>query len=224
MPMSTALLSGISEGSRSNITSLELMRLRVLTLLTATCLAVSGCGTSSSSDASDAPEASGSAPADNAAAATDEAQPAPAPLPFDALPVTDRNDWVGCPYLDTQFVAETNGQKVTGVGLDERFDPPACQFWSYPEEPQLTVIVRRTASPQEAMEVVDWAAPVDVTAPADEPEGWNGGRHGGGEVPGRIGAAYAVASGPIAVVVFTNQDESVKAQLIAEHVIATLGL
>lgn len=200
------------------------MRLRVLTLLTATCLAVSGCGTSSSSDASDAPEASGSAPADNAAAATDEAQPAPAPLPFDALPVTDRNDWVGCPYLDTQFVAETNGQKVTGVGLDERFDPPACQFWSYPEEPQLTVIVRRTASPQEAMEVVDWAAPVDVTAPADEPEGWNGGRHGGGEVPGRIGAAYAVASGPIAVVVFTNQDESVKAQLIAEHVIATLGL
>ena len=200
------------------------MRLRVLTLLTATCLAVSGCGTSSSSDASDAPEASGSAPADNAAAATDEAQPAPAPLPFDALPVTDRNDWVGCPYLDTQFVAETNGQKVTGVGLDERFDPPACQFWSYPEEPQLTVIVRRTASPQEAMEVVDWAAPVDFTAPADEPAGWNGGRHGGGEVPGRIGAAYAVASGPIAVVVFTNQDESVKAQLIAEHVIATLGL
>lgn len=202
------------------------MRLRVLTLLTATCLAVSGCGTSSSSDASDAPEASGSASADNAATATDEAQPAPAPapLPFDALPVTDRNDWVGCPYLDTQFVAETNGQKVTGVGIDERFDPPACQFWSYPEEPQLTVIVRRTASPQEAMEVVDWAAPVDVTAPADEPEGWNGGRHGGGEVPGRIGAAYAVASGPIAVVVFTNQDESVKAQLIAEHVIATLGL
>ena len=145
------------------------MRLRVLTLLTATCLAVSGCGTSSSSDASDAPEASGSAPADNAATATDEAQPAPAPLPFDALPVTDRNDWVGCPYLDTQFVAETNGQKVTGVGIDERFDPPACQFWSYPEEPQLTVIVRRAASPQEAMEVVEWAAPVDVTPPAHLP-------------------------------------------------------
>lgn len=198
--------------------------MRVLTLLTATCLAVSGCSTPSSSDASDAPEPAGSAPADNATTATDEAQPAPAPLSLDALPVTDRNDWVGCPYLDTQFVAETNGQKVTGVGIDERFDPPACQFWSYPEEPQLTVIVRRTASPQEAMEVVDWAAPVDVTAPANEPEGWNGGRHGGGEVPGRIGAAYAVANGPVAVLVFTNQDESVKAQLIAEHVIATLGL
>lgn len=206
------------------------MRLRVLTVLMTAGLVVSGCGAPSSSDSPEAPDASAPdvsvpeapAPADNATPTTSDAQPAA--LPLDALPVTDRNDWVGCPYLDTQFVAETNGQKVTGVGIDERFDPPACQFWSYPEEPQLTVIVRRTGSPQEAMEVVDWAAPIDVTAPADEPEGWNGGRHGGGEVPGRIGAAYAVANGPVAVVVFTNQDESVKAQLIAEHVIATLGL
>ncbi len=80
------------------------------------------------------------------------------------------------------------------------------------------------ASPTEAMRVVDWAAPVDLTAPADQPPGWNGGRHGGGEVPGRIGAAYSVAKGDTAVTVFTNQDESVKAQLVAEQVIATLGL
>ena len=138
--------------------------------------------------------------------------------------MTDRNDWVGCPYLDTQFVAETNGQKVTGVGIDERFDPPACQFWSYPEEPQLTVIVRRMGSFDEAMAVVDWAAPIEHTAPADEPEGWDGGRFGGGEVPGRAGAGYAVAKDNVAVVVLTNQDESFKAQVVAQHVIATLGL
>lgn len=152
------------------------------------------------------------------------AAPAGDGLPVEALPTTSRDGWDECPYLDTQWVADTNGQRVTGVGVDTRFDPPACQFWSYPEEPQLTVVVRRTASPAEAMRVVDWAAPVDFTAPADQPAGWNGGRHGGGEVPGRIGAAYSVAKGDTAVTVFTNQDESVKAQLVAERVIATLGL
>lgn len=182
----------------------------MLTVLTAACLAVAGCSL-----------------ADDAPPQTET--PAPPPprgdgLPLEALPATDRNAQDECPYLDRQWVAETNGQVVTGVGVDARFDPPACQFWSYPEEPQLTVVVRHMATPVEAMAVVDWAAPVAHTAPADEPEGWNGGRHGGGEVPGRTGAAYSVAKGPHAVTVFTNQDESVKAQLVAERVIATLGL
>ncbi|QYH19081.1 DUF2020 domain-containing protein [Corynebacterium aquatimens] len=145
-------------------------------------------------------------------------------LPVEALPATDRNAQDTCPYLDTEWVAQTNGQRVTGVGVDGRFDPPACQFWSYTDEPQVTVVVRRMATPNEAMAVVDWATPIAHTAPADEPEGWNGGRHGGGAVPGRIGAAYSVAKGKTAVTVFTNQEESVKAQLIAEQVIATLGL
>ena len=57
-----------------------------------------------------------------------------------------------------------------------------------------------------------------------EPAGWNGGRHGGGAVPGRIGAAYSVAKGPVAVTVFTNQDESVKAEAVAKEAIANLGL
>lgn len=140
------------------------------------------------------------------------------------LPETDRNAWQPCPYLDTEWVAQTNGQKVTGVGVDTRFEPPACQFWSYPPEPQLTVIVRHMESPERAMEVVDWAAPIAFTDPADDPAGWNGGRHGGGDVPDRIGAAYSVAKGTTAVTVFTNQDESVKAQTVAEAVIENLGL
>ena len=138
-----------------------------------------------------------------------------------------------CPYLDTQFVAETNGQKVTASGTDTRFDTPACVYWSYPEQPQLQVIVRHAASEQDARAVVDWAAPVDVTDPADQPSGWTGGRagggvvpgrDGGGVVPGRDGAVYAVAKGTTAVVVLTNQKESVKAQLIAEQAIANLSL
>lgn len=129
-----------------------------------------------------------------------------------------------CPYLDTRFVAETNGQKVSASGTDTRFDTPACVYWSYPEEPQLQVIVRHAASEQDARAVVDWAAPVDVTDPAGQPSGWNGGRAGGGVVPGRDGAVYAVAKGTTAVVVLTNQKESVKAQLIAEQAIANLSL
>ncbi|RMD18441.1 MULTISPECIES: DUF2020 domain-containing protein [Corynebacterium] len=181
-------------------------------VLVATGLALAACGSGSEGGAGTA----GEEPTE--AAAPDSG------LPVEALPATDRNGWVDCPYLDTEWVAQTNGQRVTGVGIDERFDTPACQFWSYPEEPQLTVVVRHMDSPEAAMQVVDWATPIAYTSPADQPVGWNGGRHGGGEVPDRIGAAYSVAKGSHAVTVFTNQDESVKAQHVAEQVIATLGL
>ncbi|MCP1387493.1 DUF2020 domain-containing protein [Corynebacterium sp. TA-R-1] len=174
-------------------------------------LALAGCGTSLD-DGTDAPES------------PTPAAPAGDGLEKEALPATDRNAQDTCPYLDAEWVAQTNGQRVTGVGVDRRFDPPACQFWSYPPEPQLTVVVRRMPDPSAAMAVVDWATPIEFTAPADQPAGWHGGRHGGGEVPGRVGAAYSVAKGATAVTVFTNQDESVKAQLVAEQVIATLGL
>ncbi|MEX3504286.1 DUF2020 domain-containing protein [Corynebacterium sp. LK2510] len=164
---------------------------------------------------------------------TEPATPAAAPaaldggLPLDAVPATDRASFEECPYLDTQWVAETNGQRVTGVGTDARFDTPACQFWSYPEEPQLTVVVRHMSSADEAMAVVDWAAPINDTEPADEPAGWNGGRAGGGTVPGpngTTGAVYSVAKGPVVVTVWSNQQESIKAQAVAEMAIANLGL
>lgn len=145
-------------------------------------------------------------------------------LPADALPEVARSGIEPCPYLDTQFVAETNGQKVTASGTDPRFDTPACVYWSYPEEPQLQVIVRHTGTPEEARAVVDWAAPVALTDPAEHPAGWSGGRAGGGVVPDREGAVYAVAQASTAVVVLTNQKESVKAQLIAEQTITNLSL
>lgn len=179
------------------------MRLRLPTLVLA--LALAGCSGPSLDDAP-------------------PAQPSGDNLPVEALPATSRSDWNECPYLDTQWVAETNGQLVTGVGLDTSFTPPACQFWSYPEEPQLTVIVRDMGTEERAREVVDWAAPVDFTQPASLEGGWEGGRHGGGDVPGRIGAAYSVSKGARAVTVFTNQDESVKAEMVAAEVIANLGL
>lgn len=180
--------------------------------------AVSGTVTACSSGAGDDP-------AQHPEVGSSAATPAPdSGLAADALPAVAREGVEDCPYLDTQFVAETNGQKVTASGTDTRFDTPACVYWSYPEQPQLQVIVRHTGSPAEARAVVDWAAPVDLTDPAEQPAGWSGGRAGGGVVPGREGAVYAVAKDTVAVVVLTNQKESVKAQLIAVETIANLSL
>src|SRR5699024_7959364 len=147
-------------------------------------------------------------------------EPAVDKLPVDAAPQVPggRTSWQECPYLDTQWVADTNGQRVTGVGVDERVPTPACVYWSFPEEPQVTVIVREMDTIDEAIAVVDWAAPVDTTELAEEPAGWSGGRRGGD------GALYAVQKDTVAVVVFTNQDQSLKAQLVAETVIGNLGL
>ena len=213
IPISKERFTGtsvVSPGPGDNTANLEPMRLTLPTLAAVMAFGVlAGCV---------APDPD-PAPADEGGVEKQQAA-----LPLDALPATDRNAWQPCPYLDTDWVADANGQRVTGVGIDARFDPPACQFWSYPPEPQLTVIVRHMDSPEDAMAVVDWATPIDYTEPANQPAGWNGGRHGGGAVPNRIGAAYSVAKGNTAVTVFTNQDESIKAQLVAEETIKNLQL
>lgn len=124
-----------------------------------------------------------------------------------------------CPYLDVGFVEQANGQRVTGTGTDDRFDPPACVFLTYRDEPQLEVTVHHTGSVAEARAVVDRAAPVDSTSLADSPVGWSGGRSGGED-----GAIYAVSKETVAVVVRSNQAESVKAQAVAEEAITNLDL
>ncbi|APT85692.1 DUF2020 domain-containing protein [Corynebacterium aquilae] len=190
---------------------------------TAASLVVAGCALGACSAQPDDTAASPTGP--ELASTTPPAAEQPAAdegLPFDTLPMipAGREDFTDCPYLDTTFVADTNGQKVTGQGIDTRFDTPACVFWSYPEEPQLTVLVRHMHTPQQAKEVVDWAAPVDATSPASEPQGWDGGR-------GSLGpesSVYAVFKDTVAVVVFSNQQQSIKPQLVAEKAIENLGL
>ena len=150
-----------------------------------------------------------------------EAAPGVEKLAFNALPEVSRTAQDPCPYLDTQWVADTNGQRMTGFGVDNRFETPACVFWSFPEEPQLTVIVRTMDTEDDAIAVVDWAAPIDSTEPAEEPSGWSGGRSGSTD---GSGALYAVQKGNSAVVVFSNQDQSLKAQLVAAEVIKNLAL
>ena len=95
-------------------------------------------------------------------------------------------------------------------------------FYTYGEEQQLEVVVHRTASTEAARAIVDEAAPIDSTSPADSPAGWSGGRSGGTD--SAAGAVYAVSKDSTAVVVRSNQAESVKAQAVAEEVIRRQGL
>lgn len=143
------------------------------------------------------------------------------------LPIEAAPEHVGqggqevCPYLNGEWLQNTNGQRLTGTGTDERFDPPACVFWSYEDYPQATVMVRHMRTNSDAIAVVDHAAPIDSTLKALEPKGWSGGRRGG---DGKSGAVYAVWKDETAVVVTTAQEQSVKAQKIAEETIKNLKL
>ena len=137
-------------------------------------------------------------------------------LPADAT--AEVSDWEDCPYLDTQWVADTNGQRMTRWGVDKRFSTPACVFWSYPEDPQATVLVRQMPSVEEARAVVDWAAPVEDTELA-EFDGWSGGR---GVFEDHT--VFAVQKENHAVVVWSNQLQTLKPQLIAQEAIKSLGL
>lgn len=162
-----------------------------------------------------------SAPEEPVRSETAAPDPAVPNVPVDYMPVIPegKNSWTECPYINTQWLQDTNGQRVTAVGVDNTLNPPACVFWSYPEDPQATILVRTFDNPQLAIDMVNWAAPIDTTDPAKEPAGWDGGRFGSEDR-----SLYAVSKGSTAVVVFSNQGQSYKAQQIAEKVIGNLGL
>lgn len=122
---------------------------------------------------------------------------------------------------------QLTGQAWTATSLDLRFDPPACVFWSHEDAPQAVVTVRHMAGHSDAVDVVDWAAPIDRTTKATEPDGWSGGRGGSSDSDYGAtgdGAVYSVYKDNVAVTVTTAQDQSVKAARIAEETIDNLGL
>ncbi|MGH3756618.1 DUF2020 domain-containing protein [Actinophytocola sp.] len=122
-----------------------------------------------------------------------------------------------CPYLDQTFVEDTNGQRV-GETKTSADDPPACFFYRSDGGVQLTVQVYRGKAAV-AKALVDQVAPVDTANPAELTGGWTGGAQ-----PTDEGAVYAVAKEAVAVVVATNQEQTIKAKLVAQEAITALGL
>ncbi len=122
-----------------------------------------------------------------------------------------------CPYLDESVVENVNGQLVGDVRISLDRPYPACFFERGDGNEQLrTWIVEGT--PDAAVAVVDAAAPVATSDPAELPGGWSGGSQ-----PTESGAVYAVAKEGTAVVVTTNQNQTIKARRIAEQVIENLS-
>ncbi|SEP68507.1 protein of unknown function [Lentzea xinjiangensis] len=122
-----------------------------------------------------------------------------------------------CPYLATSFVAEANGQRVPKVKLSTDKPHPACFFYATATEIQLTVRVY-VGDERIAKLIVNEAAP-DGSQPATAPTGW-----AGGYVSSGTGVVYAVSKADAAVVVTSNQKQSIKARRIAEEAVKGLKL
>lgn len=144
--------------------------------------------------------------------------PPPAPAGPPSVPPAPEPATDGpCPYLDKAFVEDTNGQKVskTKTSTDQ---PPTCFFYALNGKTQLTVrVFNGDAAVAEAL--VDQAAPIDTSNPAEEPAGWKGGYQ---QTDG--GSVYAVAKGGHAVVVTSNQEQSIKGRTITTEAIAGLRI
>jgi len=138
-----------------------------------------------------------------------------ATVPPEPAPVRDGT----CPYIPTAFVEDTNGQRVGKVRLSADQPHPACFFYRSDGGEQLRVQVLSGLDPLVAKAVVDRAAPVASSDPATLPGGWEGGKQ-----PTDTGAVFAVARAGDAVVVVTNQKQTIKASRVAERAIAELGL
>lgn len=123
-----------------------------------------------------------------------------------------------CPYLGSEVVAEANGQHVSKVRVSADQPHPACFFYRPDGKIQLTVRVY-VGDAKTATALVNKAAPIDSSNPASDPSGWKG-----GYLSSDDGAVYAVAKGASAVVVTTNQKQSVKARTVAKKAIAALKL
>ncbi|WP_197319529.1 DUF2020 domain-containing protein [Saccharomonospora sp. NB11] len=176
------------------------MRTSLVVIGTAVAALVVGCG-----DASQPQE-----PSDTGSSSAADATVA---LPPEPEPEIEQD----CPYLDTEFVAQTNGQRVGSVRTSAEDTHPACFFYRPDGDVQLTVRVY-VGEEDVARALVDEAAPVDTSNPTSQPTGWEGGYESRDD-----GAVYAVSKGGHAVVVTTNQQQSVKARTVAFEAITRLG-
>jgi UPF0176 protein len=123
-----------------------------------------------------------------------------------------------CDYLPAEAVEAVNGERVGAVQISADRPYPACFFLRGDGAVQLrSWIVVDT--PEVARATVDAAAPVATSDLAELPGGWSGGSQ-----PTTDGAVFAVARQGTAVVVTTNQRQTINARRIAEQVIATLSL
>lgn len=168
----------------------------------------------------------GSRPGGTDPSAADPTTPvvaAPATTTNDAPPPDPKPVSTGkCPYLDTDWIAFTNGQHVAKVQLSADTPHPAC-FFLRPDGGFDVMVQVFTGSPKAANALVNRVAPVATSDKASDPAGWTGGEESFGKTDGAVYAVRKEGTGT-AVVVKVDQAQTYKAKLIAEKAIQTLGL
>lgn len=125
-----------------------------------------------------------------------------------------------CPYLDSQSAADDNGQHVGSVRISTTADGqphPVCYFYRPDGHLQLTVRVY-VGQAAVAQALVDQAAPIATSDPVNQPPGWNGGSEATSD-----GSVYAIAKGGTAIVVVSNQLQTIKGRLVATDVVQGLS-
>lgn len=126
-----------------------------------------------------------------------------------------------CRYLPAAAVQAANGERVVAVRISDTGPDrpqPACFFFAANGTVQLRTWILAT-TPQVARATVDAAAPIASSDLAQLPGGWSGGSQ-----PTADGAVFAVSRQGTAVVITTNQRQTIGARRIAVQVIAALGL
>jgi hypothetical protein len=155
------------------------------------------------------------------AAAAPSAGNAPAPAANASLPPLLPPATTGtCPYLSLDEVQNDNGQHVGAVkisGASDGQQHPVCYFYRPDGHLQMTVRVY-VGSPSVATGLVNQAAPVATSSPATEPAGWTGGSQALSD-----GSVYAVSKAGTAVIVTSNQLQTIKCRLVVTAVVAALG-
>ena len=151
----------------------------------------------------------------------DHAGPSPVPRRSSRCRHHSRSADGPCRYLPAAAVQAANGERVVAVRISDTGPDrpqPACFFFAANGTVQLRTWILAT-TPQVARATVDAAAPVASSDLAQLPGGWSGGSQ-----PTADGAVFAVSRQGTAVVITTNQRQTIGARRIAVQVIAALGL
>lgn len=161
------------------------------------------------------PSASQTSGAQASTAESSTVPPPPPPPPPPGPPVVGPGP---CPYLEQGYVEETVGQRMGRVETVavEGQPAPDCVFYRPDDRAAVTIDLTLYADPVAAQN----AALVSIT-PAAMPITDIGDYGGVLITPGQT--LLAVTSGPLLLVVITNQETSLQARELATTVLAALG-
>jgi hypothetical protein len=122
-----------------------------------------------------------------------------------------------CPYLTTDWIAYTTGQRQGSTKVIATKPYPVCEFYRSDGKWAATVRIIQADSPASAIAAVNQHVPVEGSQPASQPQGWTGGLISEGaqtaDADGK--STYAVSKDKVAVVAEENESRSIKARTIA---------